>query len=685
MKRSFVCIMMIMILLSSIHSTLIYVAAETEPGENPNPSGEYKRDEPNLVIGRNYKMPVFKAGTEARLAIPIENTTNGEALNVFVSPVIEDPKDFPFEINNMVTSRKISSISGRNTENAVFYLNVKKNAEGKMYPLKLNIEYTSSNGGSSSLSQTIYFRIDNEYTIPSIKLTGTNIDGGKLTSGSTKTVGLTIKNNGALTAKDVKARLGGFSNNELLLDSPMDTINVQTLAGGEERTVYFNVVSNPDLDNGTYSLDLVLTYKDEYDSGYETETKVYLPLEGKGSKQTTFSFDNLTYPQGELEPYTDFKIAFDLKNTGGEDANSVKVSIDAGEEILPKSMSVKSLGKLTAGKSVPVEFVMFAKDKIESKNYPIKISVEYETGSGSKRELQTFNQYVGVYINSNDRDMGAPKVIVDWYDYGAEFVKAGEAFPLSISFYNTNRTSDVRNIRVSLTSDGDVFSPVGSSNSFFIEEIPAGGRIERVVTLRPKIDATYKTHNVFADIEYEDTKGKAYSTKELIGVPIVQETNLVMGDIALSNENFVGTPIALSLEFYNAGRGLMRNMIISIEGNFDTNEGSLYIGNLEAGKNNYYDATIIPTAPGTLNGRIVFEYDDEIDQHFILEKEFSLEIMEQMQHFMPEPFMEPENMNNTSGKIKIVGGIVIVILAAVGGVIYYKRRKKKLEEVDMYE
>lgn len=673
-------------LISIIHLTPIYVEANPGTEENLNPIEEpIKRDDPNLVIGRNYKMPVFKAGTEARLAIPIENTTNGQALNVFVSPVIEDAKDFPFEINSLVTRKRISSITGRNTENAVFYLNVRKNAEAKMYPIRLNIEYTSSNGGSLSLSETIYIKIDNDYKTPSIKLTAINVDGGKLISGTTKTVGFTIKNTGDLTAKDVKARLGGFSNNELLLDSPMDTIDVETLAAGEERKIYFNIVSSENLENGNYSLNLFLTYKDEYDGNYETETKAYLPLEGRSWRQTTFDFNNLTYPQEPVEPYTDFNVSFDLKNAGEEDANNVKVSIDAGEEILSKSISIKNLGNLTAGKSIPVEFIMFAKDNIESKNYPIKISVEYETGSGSKREAQTIHQYVGVYINSNNRDMGTPKVMVDWYDYGTEFVKAGEVFQLNMSFYNTNRTSDVRNIRVSLTSDGDVFSPVGSSNSFFIQEIPAGERVEKVVNLRPKIDATYKTHNVFADIEYEDNKGKAYNTKELIGIPVIQEANLVMGDITLANENFVGMPIALSLEFYNAGRGLMRNMLISIEGNFDTNEGSLYIGNLDAGKNNYYDATIIPTSAGTLNGKIIFRYDDEIDQHFTIEKEFALEVMEQMMDFMPEPFIEPENTNSTFSKIKPIISVVVVILLAAIGFIYYKRRKKKLEEVDMYE
>ncbi|AOY77608.1 COG1361 S-layer family protein [Clostridium formicaceticum] len=683
MKYKFFCLLLI----STILVNILYampLCAEANTGTYQM-QGDVIRDNPNLIIGRNYKIPVFKAGTEARLSIPIENTTNGEAVNIFVSLTANDLQNVPFEIDGLFTKKKVSSIYGRNTENAVFNLNIRKNAEAKTYPLTLNIEYTSSNGGSFSLTETIYIKIENDYEVPSLKLMDTTIEGGKLVSGSTKTVGFRIQNSGDLTAKDIKARLGGFSSTELILDSALDTINIQSLAGGEARTVYYNISANSQLEEENYSLTLFLTYKDEYDVPYETEIKVYLPLETNASKEIDLAFSNLIYPENPVVPYENFTVSFNLKNTGDEDADNVRVSVDGGEEILPKSMSIKSIGSLAAGKETPVEFTLFAKDDIESKNYPIKVTVEYEVKTGSKKELQSVSQYIGVFVNSDDEETGIPKVIVDYYDYGKEFIEAGTAFPLNISFYNTHKSNDVRNIRVSISSDGDIFSPVGSSNSFYIDKINANSRVERTVSLRPKINAEYKTHNIFVDIEYEDTKGKDHSIKELIGIPVIQETSLMIGDIITPTENYLGSPIGMSLEFYNAGRGLMRNMMISIEGDFDTQEGSLYIGNLEAGKNNYYDATIIPTSVGTLIGKIIFSYDDEINQHFSIEKEFTLEISEQMQEFMPEPFQQPENVRESSGRRKLFVIIGIIIVGGIVGITLYRRRKKRLEEVDMYE
>ena len=673
------CLMIITILLGGFN-TISLANTDNEDGKHLEPT----IPAPNLVIGRNYRMPVLKAGEEARLAIPIENTSRGEAKDVFVMPVIENSEDFPFEINTMVTKKKISSISGRNTETVAFYLNVKKTAKAKTYPININMEYSSEDGGSYSTRETIYIKIENEYNIPDLKLINTEITGKKLISGETKTVGFTIQNKGDLIAKDIEIQLSGFVNNQLLLDSPIDTIKLPSLEAGEAKSVFFNILADEELESGNYSLDVNIKYKDEYGEEYRTETKAYLLVEAKGTQKTNFIFRNLKYPETEIGTYTDFDISFDLKNNGETDVNNIKVSIDGGEEILPKSMSIKNIPKLEAGKEKNIQFTLFAKDNIESKNYPIKITVQYETGTGSRKEIETVEQYIGVLINSDDKEIGEPKIIIENYNYGSEFIEAGSEFPLEMSFYNTNN-KEVRNIRVSISSDGDVFSPIGSSNSFYIPNIPGKARNLQKIYLKPKIDAEYKTYNIFADIEYEDTKGKTYSTKELISVPVIQKSKLVMGDVEFSSENFVGTPIALSVEFYNAGRGLMRNMIISIEGDFETNEGSLYIGNLESGKNNYYDATIIPLSAGTLEGKITFNYDDEIDQNYIIEKEFSIEIMEQMEEIMPDDFMVDmeEYTEDNNKKYIIIGSSALLIV--IISYIFYKRRKKKLEEVDIYE
>jgi len=149
-------------------------------------------------------------------------------------------------------------------------------------------------------------------------------------------------------------------------------------------------------------------------------------------------------------------------------------------------------------------------------------------------------------------------------------------------------------------------------------------------------------------------------------------------------EAFVGNPLPVSLEFYNAGRGKIRNLVVSIEGNFDTSDGALYIGNMEGGASNYYDATIIPQSPGEMSGRVIFRFDDEIDQQHVVEKTFDINVMEMMGP--PDDFFYEEPMMNQTGRGKlpwIIGGMAVT--APAGGFWYRRRQKKKLEEVDIDE
>ncbi|MDW7678134.1 MAG: hypothetical protein SCK57_10775, partial [Bacillota bacterium] len=331
------------------------------------------------------------------------------------------------------------------------------------------------------------------------------------------------------------------------------------------------------------------------------------------------------------------------------------------------------------GEAREVSFTFFAKDGIEAKNYPLEIRVEPLKNDNSNDAVV---QFAGVLVGNTGASSGTPKIIIDQYRIPTEYVEAGSSFPLTISFFNTHTGEAVRNIRISLTSEGDVFSPVDSSNTFFIQRIAPNSRVERGIILRPRPDAGYKIHNLYADIEYEDNSGTAYTTREIIGVPVIQEARLVFGEVETGMEAFVGNPLPVSLEFYNAGRGKIRNLVVSIEGDFDTSDGALYIGNMDGGASNYYDATIIPTEMGEMSGKVVFRFDDEIDQQHVVEKTFDINVMEMMGP--PEDFFNEEPTMNQSGRGKlpwIIGGVVAAA-AIAGGLWFRRRRKKKLEEVE---
>jgi len=526
-------------------------------------------EEPKLVIGRSNSMPVFKAGEEGNLIIPIQNSRDGEARNINVSLLIDDVAKFPFELEKMSLQTGMSSIGGYRTESAIFFgIKVAKAAESKVYPIGVKIDYTSQNGNEGQSSGTIYVKIENEQKTPGLILAGIQMENEQIDSGESQTIELKIKNDGHLTARDIDIKLAGFTANGLRLDQPLDTFHLKEFKGQEFKYIPFKIYADPSMESGTYPLDLVMKYKDEFNKDYSKEEKLYLTVEGSG-------------PEGKNKKAT-------------------------------------------------------------------------------------------------------PRLIINNYFYGGEYAVAGEVFSLSMSLLNTSQVKMLNNIKLSLSSEENIFSPVKSSNSIFIDSIPAAGSITQSIELKPKVDAANKTYNITVDIEYEDEKGNKYTSKELIGIPVAQPVKLIFSDIEAPPQLFAGTAVGISLDYYNTGRALIRNLIISTEGDFQIQDGTVFLGNLEAGKSDYYDVTITPRKEGKLTGKVLFDYDDDTGRHYQGEKAFELEVMKAAPPptDIPPPGMEEADAAKWKKPVIIGAGILVVAISAV---ILRRRQLRKKEEVSLDE
>lgn len=520
-------------------------------------TGQVIREAPNLIIAGDRWMPVFKAGEKVSLNIPIENTTNGTAKNVQVSLAVSDLSKFPFKSERMTFTKYISSITD-GTSIASFNLTVPANTKPGVYPVGVNISYESDMGGGGQTSGTLYVEIVNDYRQPTISLMNVRLPGERLPAGKSTLVTLVLNNEGDLPVKDVAVSLTGF-NSGLTLDNWSDTQNLGQMDAHEIKPVTFNIHVDPETKNGTYILDLKITCKDEYDQEYETTSKVYLPVAGKGS-------------QGDL----------------------------------------------------------------------------------------------------------IPRLIIDNYSYGGEdYTTAGQPFTLSMSLTNTSEETAVKNIKMSLSSDGQVFVPVGSGSTLYIREIGPGETAEATINLKPRETAESQTYSVSADIEFQDSEGNQRTEKEVISIPVMQTIKLLITDAVTPPQAFAGSPVNISVDFYNTGRATIRNLQIHTTGDFEVNDGYLFLGTVESGKSDYYDVNVTPNKAGELQGKIIFEYDDDGGKHYKTEKDFKLVVGEPMP--MPTPGEMPPSMegpNKTAFKWWMIPG-PLVLLAVIGIIIYRKKKKAK--------
>ncbi len=305
----------------------------------------------------------------------------------------------------------------------------------------------------------------------------------------------------------------------------------------------------------------------------------------------------------------------------------------------------------------------------------MKISLSSSTQTES---TDAVIQYASVFVSGAGSEK-TPQLMVDSYSYGGTFVQAGDEFLLELSLYNTSGAHTISNIKVTVNAEDGAIIPVNSSNSFYIDRLGKKERINQVMYLSVKPGAEQKTTPMTVKMSYEDSAGNPFTSEDIISIPVMQETRLEVDDVIAPPELYAGMQTGVSVQFYNTGKTTLNNLRITAEGDFDTPESTSYfVGNMESGKSDSYDFSFIPRNGGTLEGKIIFSYEDASGDVQILERPFSFQVMGEMPVF--DEGMMPENMGKPGGGSK-TPWIVLGILGplAAGGIIAWRKiRKKKM-------
>lgn len=295
---------------------------------------------------------------------------------------------------------------------------------------------------------------------------------------------------------------------------------------------------------------------------------------------------------------------------------------------------------------------------------------------------------------SNPSVKNKPKLIIDNYSLQPKMVEAGKEFTLNMSFYNTNATYSVRNIKISLNNEtggsgtngqnvgGSVFIPVGSSNTFYISSIAPGKTASKSIKMSVVPNAQAQNYVITANFEYEDKNGNEFTANEIIGIPVVQQAKVSFGEIT-TNPGMAGEPATVDMDFFNTGKDTLTNFMISVQGDGFSldNGGNYFVGNFAPGASDHFSSTIIPTESGTVKGKLVITYEDSTGETHTEEKDFSVEA-QQMDEGTTVPDEEMDQGSGSMGALPfILGGLLIV--AIITTIIVKKKRDKKKKGSDL--
>lgn len=473
---------------------------------------------------------------------------------------------------------------------------------------------------------------------------------------------------------------------------------------GSKQTVWadFGMVEvAPTAKSQLYELTLNVEYKDSFDMLHKETAPVRVRIVNEQDElrpKLAYTGVQLQGVEGDvLEAGTTAIINLCMRNESSAEARDVKIKISgfSNEGInLKQTLDTWKADRVIGDSFFMVPFAICLHEDMKSGTYPLDLEITYkgeknQDGSEAKEFTETAKAYLMVdgESDSKDKEKEKPRLIISNYDYGNQYIKAGESFPLQMIFSNTSTEKDIQNIKVSVSSDGNVMSPVGASNTFVIPEIQQDSALEKTIVLQPVVDADTKIYNVNVAMDYQDADGNDFTAQEVIGIPVVQEIRFTLSELQLPEECFVGNPVDISLDYYNMGRTALRNLRISAEGDFDIRDNEQYIGNLDAGKSDCAYMTVVPNTSGTKDGKICFCFEDAIGNQYREEKSFVLHVKENEETMMPEdmedfPMEMPEEAPSDT-KWYVIGGIAGA--AVVGGILLHRRYRRKQEEIEIDE
>ncbi|HML36431.1 MAG TPA: NEW3 domain-containing protein [Bacillota bacterium] len=490
-------------------------------------------------------------------------------------------------------------------------------------------------------------------------------------SGRTNTLILELFNNGSSVFRNAEISL--TMPDGLSLDNASNSTNLGYISVGSRRTVSFPITVDDDAKSKTYGITVKVTGLNYSGDSVGIEKTFYVPVNGSGGSLRDAEI-NITGVPSQVSGQDEFVLSFDVKNPGSSTLKDVKVNVDVPDGLLNKTRSTFIESSIPAKGSKSYSVTMFAADGAKEKAYPIKISL---SSSASTEDADAVIQYASVYVSASSGEK-TPQLMVDSYSYGGTFVQAGSEFVLDLGLYNTSGSHTISNIKVTVSAEDGAIIPVNSSNSFYIDKLGKKERIDKAMHFSVKPGAEQKTTPLTVDMSYEDAAGNPFTSKDTISIPVMQETKLEVDDVIAPPELYAGMQSGVSVQFYNMGKTTLNNLRVTAEGDFDTPESTSYFaGNMESGKSDTYDFSFIPRQGGTMEGKIIFTYEDASGDQQVLERPFSFQVMAEMPAFddgMP-PMDDGAGAGGISKKKVILA--ILILLAAVGIFVWRKIRKKK--------
>lgn len=283
-----------------------------------------------------------------------------------------------------------------------------------------------------------------------------------------------------------------------------------------------------------------------------------------------------------------------------------------------------------------------------------------------------------------------PKIMVKDFTFGGNSVEAGKEFTLELTLFTTSGNTNLEDVMVGLTFPSDSKNVSLASGSMNTYVGTMGPNATRTISYKMVTSATMEPGSVNITVQLTSKNGEAASSP--ISIPVTQPERFEITNIEAPETMMMGEEGYLSVTFVNKGKSSINNLTAEIQGENLANPGqSQFLGNVAAGTENSVDFSVMASAEGVINGKVILSYENSKGEVATVEKEFSCTV-EAMPVIDDPGMMDPGMMDPTMGEdveggMPIWGWALIVVgvgaVAAVAVVVIRKKQAaKKLAQLE---
>lgn len=462
-------------------------------------------------------------------------------------------------------------------------------------------------------------------------ITSTPMD-SPLKAGKTYRKSFYIVNKGTEDMENVTVKIKGSEG--LTIQAGKEQFFIDKIKAGAQKRilVYFN--TNAELTSVSQTLDVDMEYYYQKAGTLTAETK-----SGTVTMNSTISTAPVLRISGEnlgaaIVPDTEYEYNIYVKNYGDITVRDVFLDFTATDGMYFLDGTESGHIDIIRPQDTECITVKFRTlEDITSIKQGITAEMKYSYGRNTSIIQKDGTSSLTIIAAANKGADGkdnaaAPNIIIGKYDIGADQIAAGDTFDLNLDFYNTNASTSIENLIMTVNASGDL-SIYGGSNSFYYPTLSAAGSLSETVQLRALPTATTGTSSVTISFKYDYLTGDTRNTmtsEQSIYVPLYQPDKMTFSVSKPTYDIYTGNEVYLTLSYMNKGRSDAANVKVELtgvannsgDGIVDDNSG---IGGMtsEVNGTSTYD---IPAMDGemamfSLTSRKMLAYDSAVDIGFI--------------------------------------------------------------------